>query len=64
MMLYWYGSILFSCSGGHQIGFLASRALMSVSRLFRNTLYYALKVEVSTRKELTPVGNKVSIQTV
>jgi hypothetical protein len=29
-----------------------------------NTLYYALKVEVSTRKELTPAGNKVSNQTV
>jgi hypothetical protein len=29
-----------------------------------NTLYSTLKVEVSTRKELTPAGNKVQIQTV
>jgi len=29
-----------------------------------NTLYYMLKAEVSTRKELTPAGNKVQIQTV
>lgn len=63
MMGHLYESILFSCSGSHQIGFLASRALMLVSGLFRNILYYALKAEVSTRKELTPAGNKVSIQT-